>query len=104
MKLEKFVEQTVSEIAAGVETAADKVLDRGVRILTSGGKPDSVEFDVAVTVQEGDRAEGGAGIFVAITGAGIKATADQTTTIVNRIRFSVPLIYEPKGHGRSSVH
>ena len=98
------MEQTLSEIVAGVETVAGKVQGRGVRIVTSGGKPDSVEFDLAVTVQEGDKAEGGAGIFVAFTGAGIKATADQTTTVVNRIRFGVPLIYEPEGHGRSSVH
>jgi len=51
-----------------------------------------VEFDVALTTVEGGQAKSGIGVFVGPVGVGTQAQIDAQNSVVNRIRFSVPVL------------
>jgi hypothetical protein len=109
LSIKQFVEESLVQIAEGVQSAQDKVRDMDVKFLpgaySDGGKISEIEFDLAVTVTEskeqGCEAEG----FLAVVGgwfhAGIKGHTANTKEdlAVTRIRFTVQAILPAANKG-----
>lgn len=105
MKLEEFIEATLTQIVNGVNKAQQKANFNGTEINPeiSGGsvvlinsenrRVESVEFDVAVTTEESTGNKGGAGIFIAPFGIGGQAETGSKNTSVSRVRFNVPIVF-----------
>lgn len=110
MDLENFVAQTLAQITKGIQKAQREVGDTGAWINPAGyGLPKAeqrvelstgvfayihdVEFDVAVTVSDEQKAGAGAGISV--FGAKVKAGGDVAyeNEEVSRVSFSVPVVW-----------
>lgn len=118
MELNEFVEVTLRQIIEGVAKAQEttRLQNEGVPvrernlvnpILTdaSGGKGlllsvnDSVhmiDFDVAVTSSSNEGAKAGANLSVAGFGFGGDLEESKSDTVVNRIKFQVPVKYPQK--------
>ena len=114
MKLDEFVSQTIKQIIDGVVSAQEYTKDSDIKSIVNptlyypgtdpklGRVRDSVhhddefptwiEFDVAVTASEGEKAEGGLGLFVSVFAFGAKAQADARYSEVSRIKFSIPIV------------
>ena len=110
VELKDFVAQSIRQVIEGVAEAQEHAKDskarvnpRGTRITEGSVKWDSkdssyslhhggyLEFDIAVTTLESDKAEGGFGIFVGPLAAGTKGQTLEAETAVSRLRFSVPV-------------
>jgi hypothetical protein len=116
MKLKDFVAETLKEIVDGVADAQYHWSQKGGSVIPGGleysdkagpgalydvpsGRPVQViEFDVAVTTEEGTGTEGGIGVFVGAVALGSKGKSDASMTTVNRIKFSVPVLLPPTKH------
>ena len=111
MDVKEFVESTLVQIVEGISNANEKlkgsgaivsskhvmpVRDGSTRNEKTGDLVNLIDFDVAVTVNEKDTADGGAGIEIAgiqIGGRLQNATENQS---VSRIKFSIPLTIPAK--------
>ena len=95
MELRDFVAETLKQIIDGVKLAQEHAKDAGAAInppSPAHRAPQFIEFDVAVTTTEGDQIKGGAGVFVGPVGLGTQAQSEATSSAVNRIKFSIPLL------------
>ena len=115
MQLNEFITESLNQVFAGISDAKKTAAAHGFQVnpwITSG-KSDTtgvlvdretktpvqiVEFDVAVTTVESEQSKAGAGLFVAGLGLGGQLRADETNTIVSRIKFSVPIAF-PRASG-----
>lgn len=106
MDIKDFVENTLLQIVQGVNSANEKLKDTGAIISSKNVRPlregttynsstsdlvNLIEFDIAVTVNEKDTANGGMGIKIAgiSIGGGLQnETANQS---ISKIKFSIPL-------------
>ena len=106
MELKNFVAETLRQIIAGVKEVQDEAESMGAKVnpnhIASEDKSlmwvigmdqvvQVVEFDVAVTTTEGDKAKGGIGIFVGPLGVGVQGENETVNSTQNRIKFSVPV-------------
>jgi len=108
MKLQEFISETLKEIITGVKEAQryadsqDAMINppsrkkgerKSIQMVDAdtGQLLRDVLFDVAVTFTEETAKEGGAGIFVASIGVGVKGTSDTSSSSVSRVKFSVPV-------------
>ena len=51
-----------------------------------------IDFDVAVSSTEGGEVSSQVGIFVVPLFGGVKATGDKSSSVINRIQFSIPIL------------
>ena len=110
IQLDEFVAATLTQILSGVFSAQEQIDDTGAKInpvgivMTSdrGGFigtenekliPEWIEFDIAVTASESAKKEGKVGANVAVLGAAIQGKTDISASSVNRIKFSIPVIF-----------
>lgn len=106
MKLRDFVAETLVEIQQGVAKAIDRRDQEGLagRISPVFSDPtdpvldwtklvEKVEFDVAVTEARAGEATGEGGLEVLSVRVGAKGAVKQEHSTVNRIRFSVPVLF-----------
>ena len=112
MQLDEFVSETLQQLMTGVHNAQEhaqelggQVNPHGARFTTKGASPTGyrrndmapvhlVEFDVALTVAEGQKVKGGLVVLVAgLLGAGARAEKENTASRVSRVRFAVPVMY-----------
>ena len=110
MELKEFIQETLAQIAAGVEAAQTEVRDAGgfVNPAHRTGKQDQsnshfgslmsgqniflVDFDVTVTVMEATETEGKAKLSVAgLLNLGTGGQSNASSSATNRISFKVPL-------------
>ncbi len=114
LTLAKFVSEAIKEVIYGVQNAKPAAQgaggdvggivgsyhDRTGQFYVQGPRSDSagqerhaseITFDVAVIVAGESASQGGGTIFVASTGPGAEREA-ATTSAVNRLRFTVPLV------------
>jgi len=107
MELKDFISESLIQIIDGVATAQEHAEEKGAEVApklqaTTGPRDtfrthftehpvQTVEFDVAVTASEVDKAEGTIGILVASLGVGVKGSEERQTTELSRIKFSVPI-------------
>jgi hypothetical protein len=115
MRLNEFVEKSLTQIIDGVrkaqEYAEEKealVNPRGLHWKQDPGEyhltvdmklaeelyliPQMIDFDVAVTVAEGEEIKVAAGLFGGALGLGAQDKISDANTIVSRLRFAVPMI------------
>lgn len=113
MELKDFVEQTLVQIVQGVRAAqasldisganakinpttymrgGEKLLDNSLYRQNDLQIAQMVEFDVAVTAEEGKGTKGGIGIMVGAIGLGAQGQSDARQTSENRIKFKVPIL------------
>ncbi len=110
MKLETFVSETIKQIVNGVVESQQSSQDTDAiicpeRTLTSlpnseilkteksGNLVQMIDFDIAVTTTEGKGTSGGVGVFVGPITLGSKGKSESSNVSVNRIKFSVPIVF-----------
>ncbi|MFC6643674.1 MULTISPECIES: trypco2 family protein [Sulfitobacter] len=90
MKLSEFVEETLSEIEAGIKNARKESNSPWIALGSIGVEPvwkqQTVDFEIAVTTSK----EGGGGLKVFSAGE-LRAGASKEE--INRISFSVPVFF-----------
>lgn len=124
MELHEYVTETLKQIINGVKTAQKFATEADAQINPTRmgfgkyGEPilnlrgvvannerhgQMVEFDVAITVTEGDQVKGGIGVFAGPLGVGTQAQTATSNVAVNRIKFSIPVFLpEQKKQKQSS--
>ena len=106
MKLREFIAETLVEIQKGVTKAIDRRDEENLpgRISPVFSDPNNpildwtklvekVEFDVAVTESRSREASGEGGLEVLSVKVGGKGSLTQEHGTVNRIKFSVPVLF-----------
>jgi hypothetical protein len=53
----------------------------------------TLDFDIAVTVTEGEQKKSGIGVLVAGVGLGKSGQSDARSETVSRLRFTVPVVF-----------
>lgn len=108
MDLDEFVESVLVKVLKGI-TSAQKAEDVGAFVVPGGDggheypknarcsssarlKSTIIDFDVAVTVESGDKATGGGGLRIAGIGAKLEGEISSKDTKVSRIQFGVPIM------------
>lgn len=104
MNLRDFVKETLVEIAEAVDEANDALKDKGafvnpVKVVPHTGRATEhvrqlheVEFDVAVTAEEGKETKGGLGIMVGTIGLGAQGKSETSGSTHSRVKFKIPLL------------
>lgn len=107
MQLREFIKTVMTEIVDGVRDAQDQ--NGGAFLVPAGDgghkyadhprfaasarlKSTIVDFDVAITAEDADKVEGGAGIKVLAIQFGAIGESSSKDTTVSRIQFAVPLL------------
>ena len=120
MELKDFISSTIEEIARGILTASDQLKDTNAIVSPHNFKINShdsqafgrtknpdivdhvdgntrvvqkVDFDIAVTVDEADKANAGAKISVLSIGLGAGVETESKTGTNSRIKFAVPVVF-----------
>jgi hypothetical protein len=107
MKLDEFITETIISIVKGVNDSKDRAKEMGAivnpRILggffgkkhvdSNGYVIETVEFDIALTTNEGTQTKGGIGVFVGPVGVGSQGASNNQNTTVNRIQFSTQVMF-----------
>lgn len=88
MKLSAFLKQTIEEIAEGVETAREGVTKSGAR-LTLTDNSAAIEFDLAVSPREADRADITDGVYVCAPATTVAEAAPAPV----RIKFTLSMTF-----------
>lgn len=120
MELSDFIAKTISDIVVGINAANETVSESGAIICPKNVYPTeakwsgtgvvghvqerrnlnravhSIEFDVAITVQEGKETKGSIGISIANIGFGTQGKSDENSGSTSRIKFSIPVAYPQK--------
>jgi uncharacterized protein YbaR (Trm112 family) len=108
MDLDEFVKSVLVNVLTGIKEAqeADGVgafvvpggdggheYPKNARVSNSARlKSTIIDFDVAVTVESGDKAAGGGGLKIAGFGAKLEGEVTSKDTKVSRIQFGVPIM------------
>jgi len=100
MDLQTFVSETLVALAKGVNTAQQSD-ELGKTIIVPMAGRDSirvqqVEFDVAITANDGSTAGAKIGVLGGLIGAGAEAGKQNNLTTATRIKFNVPICLGPK--------
>ncbi len=114
MELQEFVRDTIRQVIKGIQVAKDELATEGVWAAINPNWKDTpmsekhilaIDFDVAVTVVEGNQSEADGGIKLGIQvvslGLGTKDRTSTETSSVSRIKFSVPYIPPSTGVDRT---
>ena len=113
MKLKEFISQSIQQIVAGVYEAQKKhgtdarINPSDLRLGSETGQKhlfdfdshmllSNIEFDVAVTTEEGKGAKGGIGVFVGSFVLGSQGQSEIKNSSFSRLKFNVPICL-PKG-------
>jgi hypothetical protein len=106
MKLDKFVTETINAIVIGVKKSQDhakkndatinpKIAVNSVNhndIKFKNPKIQCVEFDIAITAQEGKGNKNGIGVYVGPVGLGTQGTSETSNSSISRVKFTVPVM------------
>lgn len=57
----------------------------------------TIEFDIAFTVEKEKATKGGIGVLGAVMNLGAQGQSSASDTVFSRIKFSVPVIFQLKG-------
>jgi hypothetical protein len=107
MNLNEFVKEVLVEVISGIRNAQQ--VEGGAFIVpcNDGGheyanhprfssssriKSTIVDFDIALTVEDSKKAEGGGGLKVWGIGASLTGEQSSKDTTVSRIQFSIPIL------------
>jgi hypothetical protein len=112
MELKEFIKETLVEILNGVSEAQAELttIEAEINPRRKFGKEErertsmsehhcpvyDVDFDIAVTVTEGQEAKARIAVFTGIFGSGVGADIKSANVSQNRIKFRVPISYPQK--------
>lgn len=113
MELKEFVKESLVQIIEGVKAAQDATTGTTARINPTGmafgdmkgQRPydsstnislGNIEFDIAVTVSEGESAKGGIAVLAGLIGGKAQAGFENVSSYASRIKFQVPVLF-PSG-------
>ena len=116
MELEQFVTEALRQIITGVKAAQEAVAETGGEVGPRFNANQStwdgyvefynelqpvfkVGFDVAVIATEGTKTQAGIGVVAGIVALGSQGKSEQTSAVVSRLKFEVPIVY-PRGKER----
>jgi phage tail tape-measure protein len=107
MELKDFVAETLKQIIDGIEMAQRDVRDKKA-IVSPMIKPmgstyvmamdgicnavQMIDFEVSLTETEGKEKGGRIGVLFSFAGAGAQAKSESGSSMINRVKFSVPLM------------
>lgn len=109
MELKDYIKETLTQIIQGVSEAQtyakendSRINPKGVQLFYKGDMPiftdnsnnsyaQMIDFDIAITVIEGNNNKGGVGVFLGTLGIGGQIENQQANSNVNRIKFSIPV-------------
>jgi hypothetical protein len=113
MELHDFVSKTLVQIIRGVEQAHTELkgsaaqinpplqnvftntqsggANQGLGWAKGGGLVSVVQFDVALTVHEGQGTKGGIGVVAGVFALGSQGASDKAQSAATRVQFSVPI-------------
>jgi hypothetical protein len=119
MELKDFIAQSLQDLVRGIEQAQGALEVTGAHInpeiarvfsgalagqsligwsKQGGGRPIIlVDFDIAVTVNEGTETKGGIGVVAGFVSLGSAGKSDQATSSATRLKFSVPVLLPSGG-------
>lgn len=89
MDLQEFVKNVLIDLDAAVSSATNET-SRKIHFGRTGDRQ-TVEFDIAVTTENGDSSKKGAGISVAAISFGGNSEIEQRNSMVSRVRFGVSI-------------
>jgi hypothetical protein len=100
MDLDAFITETLRQIVKGVREAQRHEDCKGA-VINPLGPPgrgpqiaaEKIEFDVALTVSEGNEKQAKGSIGVAFLGIGGQGISTTGSTSISRIKFCVPMIF-----------
>jgi hypothetical protein len=95
MDIKTFVAESLQQIIEGVEQT-QKQFSGGIN--STHGRTNleaisQVEFDIAVTIEQGSTTKGGIAIFGGAFGLGSQGASSKNDSSVSRIKFSVPVSF-----------
>ena len=95
--LKTFVSETIQQVIEGTKDAGQYLKEnidyKSDGFVQVGEGFEKIEFDISVTTSETSKSEGKAGIMIKVVDFGIKGTENTQATSMNKIRFSVPVIF-----------
>jgi len=95
LELKEFIEQTLAQIAQGVEAAQERVAGEEERPSYSTGemqKTADVKFDLSIHSSQTGGSKGQFGIFVGeALGVGVKGSESEENSVTNRVQFAIPV-------------
>jgi hypothetical protein len=111
MKLDEFIFESLKQVIDGIEKSQEYAEQKGAKISTenlnfigakngaavvykdshSGEIVEKIDFDIAVSAKEGDKAKGGIGIHVGAIGIGAQGQVESENSTISRLKFSIPL-------------
>lgn len=114
MNLQDFITQALVQISAGIAMADDELSKHGAiinpRHVVGAGHDEEnvyghipertlemrravhcVDFDVAVTVNEGKETKGGIGVVAGVFALGSQGKSDESSQSVSRLKFRIPV-------------
>jgi hypothetical protein len=109
MELQQFISGSIKQIIDGIIEAQEYAASKKTRvnptsqINISNSKDITIDantseyvqlidFDLAITTSESDKAKVGAGIYVVGIGLGSQLQADISSGSISRLKFTVPII------------
>ncbi len=112
MNLQDFIRETLVQVVNGVKDAQSQLADmeaainpvglagqvsqlEGRRYSRTGQVSETVEFDIAVTVTEGESTKKGVGAFVSVVGIGAQKQTEAQSSSVSRVKFNVQVLLPP---------
>lgn len=106
MELKEFISTTLKQVVEGVIDAQDYMKKEKINAIISPAgtyvKEKSIDFDVAITVNESNSTSAGGGINVAsIITAGGKKNSESTEQSISRVKFSVGVNLPRQGNNKN---
>ena len=110
MELGEFVKESIKQLIDGITEIQKYAEEKGASInptglvrvdkqnfIISGGiqppVPQVIDFDIVVTITEGGEIKAGVGVFGGALGLGTQAKNEDSNTVANRIKFSMPVMF-----------
>ena len=83
MELKDFIKETVKAISGSIQELEKE------KIYVKKKHMNDISFDVAVTISESTKAEGGGGIKIAVVSVGAEGSMETEASTVSRIKFMI---------------
>jgi len=108
MDLKEFVSEAISQVVNGISEAQANTADTSAKVnpelLKRGGEPEMgftptsagmasvLQFDIAITAEEGTDTKGGIGVATGVFNLGSAGASSAQSSTVSRLQFSVPVV------------
>jgi hypothetical protein len=98
MDIKTFVSEALTQIIHGVEDAQSKTKYSAINPSFGKASPDVekenlIEFDIAVALERGNESKSGLAVIAGVVSIGANGKSNKSESIVNRIKFSVPVAF-----------